>query len=184
MKHSLSLPMLLFATLLVWALMTPRQTLLLPTPQPPAEPARVPDSYARNVIVDEFDERGLLMHRMEATELERYAPEEVTELTSPQRVSFSKKGPWTVRADSGRLNEKPQTLLLEGDVALSYVDRDTDVYSEAMLINLQARTARSLAPVRINQEGNRIRAPQLFLSLDAQRAALSGGVHSVYESPR
>lgn len=180
MRHSLSIPLILFAALLAWALMTPTQTLLVPTPPSAAIETRIPDSYAQGVVEREFDANGVLVSRTETTRLRRYRGAEITELDLPRRESFSADGNWVATANSGLLREGQETLQLDGHVELRYARDGVEFYSPSMLINLQERTARSLAPVEIRQGAHRISADNMFITLESERATLTGGVQSTY----
>jgi LPS export ABC transporter protein LptC len=94
----------------------------------------------------------------------------------PRRSAHGAQENWIATADRGLLRERAGTLELRGDVLLRYSDRDARFASEAMLINFDARTARSLAPVRAWDARGETRAEHLFVNLDSQFAALRGNV--------
>jgi LPS export ABC transporter protein LptC len=184
MKPSLLIPLILFAALLTWTLMTPRENLLHPAPPPSGAKQRIPTSYATGVTTFEFDEQGVLTSRMEATALRRYRGSSLVELDMPIRENFGEAGTWTASAQRGLLKENTETLRLDGSVRLHYDSEGAQFLSESMLINIPRRTARSLAPVEAWTGENRIGAPNMFISLDSQRATLRGGVTSTYAPSR
>ena len=183
MKRGLSIPLLLFAALLVWTLMTPRQPLLPPAAPPQEQEERVPDSYGEAVVALEYDEAGVLLARTDADYLRRYRDDNVTELELPRREQFGDDR-WRARARGGLLYERREALELRGDVQLSYPDREVEFRSEAILINYRNQTARSLAPVVAWQGESRVEAPQMLINLDTEVAVLRGGVRSVYVPQR
>ena len=183
MKHSLSIPLLLFAALLAWTLLTPRQTLLRPV-TPPEATEQIADSYAVDVTALDFDTAGELTQSTQASRLRRFESAQVIELDAPQRENFGGDGNWVATARSGVLREGAETLQLEGDVLLQFAREGARLSSAAMLINLRQRSARSLAPVLLEQGDNRISAQDMFVALDSERVVLSGDVRSTYAPPR
>lgn len=184
MKLGLSIPLMLFAALLTWTLITPRENLLRPAP--PRSPAKqaIPDSYGTDVTASEFDEQGMLASRMKATALRSYGGSSVVELDMPTRENFGEGGTWTASAQRGLLKENTETLRLDGSVRLQYDREGAQFLSESMLIKIARRTASSLAPVEAWTGESRISAPNMYISLDHQRATFSGGVTSTYAPSR
>ena len=194
MKHSVSIPLILFAALLIWTLMTPEADLLRPTPVPTPAAMTVPDSYASGVTASEFDQHGVLVSRMQADALRRYRGSGLVELDMPQRENFGQDGTWIANADSGLLREDNETLQLRGSVRLRYgidqadqqeaTQESAQFISESMLINLGKKTAISLAPAEAWQGEYRLTAPTIYVALDRKVATFSGGVTSTYAPPR
>jgi LPS export ABC transporter protein LptC len=184
MRRSLSIPLLLFALPLAWVLLAPQQTLLPEPPAPEDLPERIPDSYASNVRAREYDDSGKLLSETTAERLWRYSEGDVVEMSALTRVSHDPEGGWIASADEGTLHEPRDVLDLRGDVKLRYPDEGAVFHTEAMTINLDQESARSLAPVRIVQGDNTLRGDQLYINLNAQRATLTGDVESVYAPPR
>lgn len=183
MKRGLSIPLLLFAGLLLWTLMTPRTPLLTPSPPPPDVEEPIADSYGEDVVAEEFDARGNLLARTSAATLKRYRNAALVEMTEPRRASFSTEGSWVALANTGILYERRERMRLDGDVALLYAEDEAEFHSDSMLIDMQQQRARSLAPVTGRQGPNRLSADQLVVDLAREVAVLRGGVKSTYVLP-
>ena len=179
MRKRLSIPLLLCATLLVYIMLAPTPRLINETIAPP-QSARVPDSYARAVSINEFDENGVLQGTTQAEALRRFPKEGTVELDEPRRRNYATDGQWFASARRGQLREKTDVLLLESEVRLHYANEDVQFLTESMIINMPAQAARSTSPVRIWQADNQTVADQLYINLDRQLASLTGAVKAVY----
>lgn len=184
MRKRLSIPLLLVTALLAWVLLAPQQTLLPESPAPEALPERIPDSYARDVRATEYDESGVLLSETTAEELRRFRDANVVEMSMLTRISHDPDGGWIASANKGTLQERQDVLLLEDNVRLRYPEEGAVFHTEALHINLEKESARSLAPVRVVQGDNTLSGEQLYINLTAQRATLTGNVESVYAPPR
>lgn len=179
MKKRLSVPLLLCAALLVYAMVIPSPGLLQDTSSPPIT-ERAPDSYALAVTVNDYDESGTLRDRTEADMLRRYPDEALIELDKPRRRSYIDNGQWYARADQGTLRETSDVLTLSHDVQLRYSTDNLRFLSEEMAINLKTRVAESRTPVRMWQSDNETRADRLYINLQSQVATLNGAVETRY----
>lgn len=179
MRKRLSIPLLLCSALLVYALVAEPPRITEPALETSEKP--VPESYAFDVVVTDFDEQGRATDRTDARTLRRFASQAVVELDELRATHFSTGGPWIANADHGFLFENRDRLQLVGDVNLVYEVDGVRFSSEAMTLNLAANTARSDAPVRAWQGGNETRADTLLVNLDRQTAALTGTVVTVFE---
>ena len=184
-RKRLSIPLLIAATLMVYALIaTPPR--LVPDPQPTAVETLVPDAYAEGVSMRSFSETGVLTDRTDAEALQRFAvPGRVT-FTAPRRWAYGPDGDWFAVSREGELFEASEILELQGDVQLRYETESVTFATEALTINLDKQIAESDAGVRSWQasEGNEVRADRLFTNLDRRVAVLTGNVRSVYVPER
>lgn len=183
MKKRISLPLLLCAGLLVYALVTPAPE-FIPEPAPTEPDARSPLSYAHDVTLRSYGPEGTLADRTEARILRRFDDNAVVELTAPQRWGHRGSADWVASARTGILYEKRDALQLNGDVELRYTADGAVFSTQSMLINLRFQTARSLAPVRAWQGENETHAQMLTANLNLERATLTGNVRSVYVPER
>ena len=181
MNRQLSLPLLLIALLLAWALVSPQDPLLQPPPTVSESTAPTPDSYAHGVVAYSYDREGKLRSRTQAEALRRFNAVEEVELAAPRRWEFDGDDEWFARAERGLLRERQDLLELRGNAQLEYLSGGAQLHTEALMIDITRKTARSLAPVDITQEdGHRMRAEQLVMELDLRRALFTGRVHSLY----
>ena len=180
MKKRLSIPLLVGACGLVYALVSTPPELIAP-PSPPAtgtEP--VPQSYASDVTVSVFGDAGELLDRTVAVELQRFGTRGVIELDEPQRFGFGGDAAWRASANSGELTEASDVLRLSGDVTLRYAAEGVEFQTQEMVIDIPQQTARSLTPVRTWQLDNETTADALWVHFEREVAVLSGNVRSVY----
>jgi LPS export ABC transporter protein LptC len=183
MHRRLSLPLLAFALLLLWVLLTPRQTLMQRPAPEPEDSGRPPDSYAVELIAREFDENGTLISETVAAELRRFQLQNLVAMSDLERRNFVTDGDWLTRADRGALNENNNVLELRGNVTLRYLAEGAVLSTEALDINLTSNTARSLAPVNGEQGDNSFRAESMFVNMNSRRATFSDGVSSRFAPP-
>lgn len=180
MKKRLSIPLLLCAGGVVYALVSAPPQLVAPEPaaSSPEEPA--PDSYAVTVSLHAYGEDGRLLDRTDARLLRRFEGQALLELEAPRRWGHDGDGGWVASAQRGELSEQRDVLHLRGDVRLRHEVEGVEFVTEAMQINLDRQTARSLAPVHSSQGDNETRADTLWVNLDTEVAVLTGNVRSVY----
>ncbi|WP_439101867.1 LPS export ABC transporter periplasmic protein LptC [Congregibacter sp.] len=178
-RKRLSIPLLLCAALLLYTMLSPPPTLIKERAAP-AGPTRVPESYAKQVSVNDFDANGVLEGSTEAVTLRRFPGEGIVELDEPKRHNYTTDGEWVANAMSGQLREKTEVLVLNGEVRLQYDSENLQFLTERMIINMPKQAARSTTSVRIWQGDNETVADQIYINLSRQVASLSGSVRTVY----
>lgn len=185
MKKRLSIPLLLGAAGLVYALWGSPPALVPQDPVVQDSEAPVPDSYARTVSVRRYAADGTLLEETDARSLRRYRVNGVAgervELEAPQRRGHEGDQGWIASAERGEYRDGREALRLSGDVRLRYTLRDIEFLTQEMVIRIDQQTARSLTPVRAWQADNETTANRLFVNLDREVAVLSGDVRSVYQ---
>ena len=179
MRKRLSIPLILAAALLIYAVQGPSPQLIT-GPEPVINDIPSPESYARGVTVREFSETGEALDRTEAKELRRFKESALIEMDEPRRWGHEGDDNWVATANSGELLERTSVLRLSGDVSLSYVADGARFEGESMIVHLDKRAARSSTPVTGWQDGNRISGNHFYADLKRQIATLSGGVSSRY----
>lgn len=180
-RKRLSIPLLVAATLMVYALIaTPPR--LVQDPGPTAAEELIPDAYAEGVSMRSFSETGTLVSRTDAEALQRFTAPARVRLDAPRRWAYGTDSEWFAVSREGELFEDRDILELQGDVQLRYETEAVTFATEALTINLDKRIAESDAGVRSWQasEGNEVRADRLFTNLDRRVAVLTGNVRSVY----
>jgi LPS export ABC transporter protein LptC len=179
-KKRLSIPLLIGAGGLIYALVSTPPTLIAPPATPATSDEAVPQSYASGVTVSVFGENGELLDRTLARSLQRFGDAGVIELDAPQRFGFGGDAGWRASAESGELVEASDVLRLSGDVTLRYTDEGVEFRTQEMVIDIPQQTARSLTPVRAWQLDNETTADALWVHFEREVAVLSGNVRSVY----
>ncbi len=185
MKKRLSIPLILGAAGLVYALWGDPPEIAQPDPGTAETGDPVPESYASGVSVRRFAADGSLLEETEADRLRRFEVSgeigERVELDAPRRRGHEGDQGWIASAERGEYTDGRETLRLSGTVRLRYTQRDLEFLTEEMLIRIDKQTARSLTPVRAWQADNETTANRLFVNLDREVAVLSGNVRSVYQ---
>lgn len=179
-RKRLSIPLLLGAGLVLFALFEPPPQLLQES-APQQTDLVAPDSYAIEVSMRNFDTDGILLDRTDASVLRRYESAALLELEQPKRWGHEGDSDWIATADKGELHERSNMMRLHGNVHLVYTDQAVEFDTEAMRFNLTKKTALSEAPVRVRQGENETRADQLYAILDWQQARLKGNIRTVYK---
>ncbi|MEM1404775.1 MAG: LPS export ABC transporter periplasmic protein LptC [Pseudomonadota bacterium] len=179
MRKRLSIPLLLAAAMLLYAVQGPGPQLIT-GPERIIDNTPSPESYARNVMVREFSDAGEPLDRTHARELRRFKESAIIEMDEPQRFGHEGNENWVARANTGLLLERTDMLELSGDVSLTYAADGAEFAGEAMKIDLARRTARSTTTVSANQGQNQVRGNIFFADLNREVATLSGGVSSRY----
>ena len=181
MKKRLSIPLLIGASGLVYALWGTPPNIVVPAPAEDEDSLPVPDSYATAVTVRRYSPKGELLDQTDAARLRRFVAEDRTEFEAPTRRGHDGDDGWTASAHSGEYSEGRTQLRLTGDVSLRYASRSLEFLTQTMHIDLDTQTARSLTPVRAWQDDGETVADRLFVNLDREVAVLTGDVRSVYQ---
>ncbi len=180
MKKRLSIPLLLCAGGLVYALLASPPVRITPEPVDPATDQPIPDSYASDVSLRVYDENGNLLDLTRSPALRRYTARGRTEFDAPARFGHAGDEGWRASADHGELIEQTEVMYLSGDVSLSYATEGVEFFSESMVIHLAEGIARSTAPVRLWKGEQETVADRLYVELEREVAVLTGNVRSVY----
>lgn len=181
MKKRLSVPLILCAGGLTYALLTAPPANIVSPGSPTESPAAQPETYARGVTLRTYGEDGRLLSRTDAAALRRFPGSAVAELDEPQRFGHEGDQGWRASATAGRWLEARQVLNLEGDVILRYDTEGVEFRSDTMVLDLRDQTARSPTPVRAWQDAQETVADRLYVDLEREIAVLNGNVRSVFE---
>jgi LPS export ABC transporter protein LptC len=179
-KKRLSIPLILCAGGLTYALLSAPPVRVV-TQAPPTEPTEAqPETYASDVTLRLYDANGRLLSRTDAAALRRYPDRGVAELDEPQRFGHEGDQGWRASATAGEWLEASEILRLEGDVSLRYDAEGVEFRSDTLVLNLRDQTARSRTPVRAWKDAQETVADRLFVDLEREVAVLNGNVRSIY----
>jgi lipopolysaccharide export system protein LptC len=97
-----------------------------PSGVPPPAPG-TPDAIARQLALTQFDEAGRAKYKLFASELKHFPDDETVTLVAPRLLSLNPEQPqFEVRAQTGRIENSGERVLLEGDVVITRAaDRDS-----------------------------------------------------------
>ena len=153
-RKRISIPLLASFLVLAYSLLQPRGLIQAP-PGPSLDEERIPESYAREVVVRDYSESGSLLDETSATELRRYTsgPRDFTELDNPRRSGHEGDFAWPVvsvslgdealfRMGNTTRGGKTESLWLRsgdvvvmgGDARLAFHGIDRVKYGSSMLL--------------------------------------------------
>lgn len=138
-------------------------------------------TYLVNTRSMAYAEDGVLAEVMEASRIEHYGREDVSELQQPRVYSHDGNNrTWSAMADRGRLKHQTNILILRRDVKLSNDQSGGSLQAEAMTLNLNLRTATSRVAVTAQLDGNILRADGMFADLANETILLQPNVEGTY----
>ncbi len=150
----------------------------------PQGDAELVQTYLVNTRSLTFAEDGALAEVMEASRIEHFSREDVSELQRPRFYSHDGNNrTWSAVADRGRLKHRTSILILRRDVVLSNDQSGGTLQTEAMTLNLRLRTARSTVLVTAEMDGNVLRANGMFADLAKETILLQPDVEGIYVPP-
>lgn len=149
-----------------------------PAPQADAE---LVQTYLINTRSVSFAEDGALAEVMEASRIEHFDGEDVSEIDQPGFYSHDGNNrTWSASAESGRLQHASSVLFLQRNVVLSNDQSGGTLQSEAMTLNLRLRTAESKVTVTAKLGDNVLRADGMFANLVDETILLKPNVEGTY----
>lgn len=144
----------------------------------------LPKTYIDQVQTWSFDENGNLNDMLEARRVERYSRGDYSMITEPRLYSHSEDGrTWSMSAERGRFQHDEEQLLLRRNVILSHDQTGSRMRTNALDVQLSARTARGDRPVTIVQGDNRTTADGLVVDLEQETVLLKPNVETLYVPP-
>jgi lipopolysaccharide export system protein LptC len=79
----------------------------------------IPDSYAVDLLVKQFDENGVLLQTLQTPKMVHYETRAITELSQPVVWRFKPDAPpWRMQAENGIADHQQETLYLPGRVVI------------------------------------------------------------------
>jgi lipopolysaccharide export system protein LptC len=149
-----------------------------PAPQTDAE---LVQTYLVNTRSISFAEDGALAEVMEATRIEHFGGEDVSEIEQPGFYSHDGDNrTWSASAERGRLQHETSVLLLQQNVVLSNDQSGATLQAEAMTLNLRLRTAESNVAVTARLGDDVLRADGMFANLADETILLKPNVEGTY----
>ena len=138
-------------------------------------------TYLVNTRSLRYGERGALTEILEATSVRYFPNQNHSVLVAPKYYSHNGNDrTWSVVSDTGRFLDNRELLFLQGNVVLTDDQNEGRLYTEAMQINLQKKTARSRVPVTLKQGLNTITADGMLADLNKEQIRLTPNVESIY----
>lgn len=149
-----------------------------PAPQADAE---LVQTYLVNTRSLSFAEDGALAEVMEATRIEHFAGDNVSEIEQPGFYSHDGNDrSWSASAEKGRLLHNTNALLLQHNVLLGNDQSGATLQTEAMTLNLRLHTAESSVAVTATLDDNVLRADGMVANLADETILLKPNVEGTY----
>jgi lipopolysaccharide export system protein LptC len=145
----------------------------------------LPKTYLINTRSMQYAEDGSLAEIVESERAEQFEQRGVTTFSQPRFYAHhGDDQTWSARADRGQLHHASQVLTMSDNVLLTADQRQAQLATQEMSLNLEHKTARSEVEVTITQGDNVTRADGMAANLPAQRVELKPNVESIYVLPR
>jgi LPS export ABC transporter protein LptC len=134
-----------------------------------------------------LDETGAVNFRIEAPELRNDAETGIGTVESPRIRIHENDDRWYIQAESAIISPDREQVILAGEVYLSRADDITgqllEISSSDIVLEVTPRTARTEAPVRMRQQGDRVDAVGMRLDMINETFQLLSDVRAHYEIP-
>jgi LPS export ABC transporter protein LptC len=151
----------------------------------PMGPSIAPKSLTKTYLVNtrtvNYDEQGILTQIMEAERVEQYAKKKHSALIQPRMYSHvGEDQSWSVRSNGGLYFPLRNIVALGGNVVFVNDQRQLQVNTESMKINLNKQTAESKVAVIITQGLATTTANGMTADLEKEMIRMKPNVESIY----
>lgn len=144
----------------------------------------LPRSYLQAPLSWTYNEQGYLTDILEATSVEQYPQRDESLIEAPRFYAHSGDDKtWSASAVRGSFRHSTETLTLLENVSLSHDQTGARLETEAMDIDLDAKTATARNPVTITFDDNVTRADGMIARLELETITLMPNVESIYVQP-
>jgi lipopolysaccharide export system protein LptC len=118
---------------------------------------RYPDSYAEGLVVQTYDEQGLLKQRMKSHGMEYFEQTGITKLKQPKLWHFDQQGrQLEMQAQDGLISRSESTLHLPGTVVIERLKSadaaSLHIVTQDLTLHLDDSFATTAAKVRIESD--------------------------------
>lgn len=150
----------------------------------PANSARpASDYYGEQVHILDYDRQGELAQRINSPSIQHLTSDDLLHLTQPSGQLLRPGQPdWTLRADTGRLDEKGAMLWLEGNVEAARKDGSTRLQTATLRVEPQRKYAETDDAVIISAPQGRTESQGMRAFLDRDTVELKSRVKGRYEA--
>lgn len=145
-------------------------------------PARSPDYFMDNFSAVTMNENGIAQHRLEATRLEHYAQDDITELDQPHLLLYNNGSPlWHISAAKGNIKNDTQMISLEGKVHMQREGDDPlELRTERIQIHPKTQYAETSAAVILTSPQVRLQGIGMRIDINEERLELLSDVRGNY----
>ena len=174
------LPLLLVITVLAYFVYNwgPQEIISAATPD---QDQTLTKTYLVNTRTLSYDEQGILTQILEAARVEQYVKKKHSLLQQPRMYSHTGDNQsWSVRSDRGLYLPRREVVNLRGKVIFTNDQRQLELVTESMRINLKSETAESKVPVTITQGLTTTIAQGMTADLKKEQIRMEPNVESIY----
>lgn len=177
--------LLTIAAVIVALLFLSRQQSVAPTATAVRESGWEEGYSAQNARLVQTGADGLPLYTLNAATIRQLPNEGQVQLTQVQMSFRDAEGnPWTATADRGALQQPAEQVRLSGDVhvsgSLSGASEDTQIFTDALAVDLRTDTVSTQDPVRMLWSGRQLSSTGLIANLKEHRVELESAVHGSF----
>ena len=145
-----------------------------------------PDYYMDEFELTSLNLSGQPAHKLYADNMKHYAHDDSATLEQPHLVVFrGDDGFWDIRAESGRVLNGGESVLLKGEVIILRItpsgSEALQLYTSDLTVRPHAKYAETAAPVRIKDGRGVTTATGMRADLNQRRVELLSKVRGSYE---
>jgi len=145
-----------------------------------------PDYYMDEFELTSFNLAGKPAHKLYADNMKHYAHDGSVELERPHLVVFRDEDEfWDIRAESGRVLNGGETVLLQGEVIILRITSTSaealQIYTSDLTVHPHVKYVETAAAVKIKDERGVTTAIGMRADLRQRRVALLSEVRGTYE---
>ncbi len=143
-----------------------------------------PAILAKNITARAYSEEdGELQYHLIADNLIQYDHNPLTEMTQPKLAMANDKGTWTIRSESGAVQQNGKLIVFTGTVEARNADQKIELDTDELRFNSDTNIATSPGDATIRFESGETRAGALEADLDKGVLSLDQGVESEFNAP-
>lgn len=138
--------------------------------------------YINNPLITQFNQQGALDSVMHSEQIRQNPADNSVDITQPQLNLFRNGEPsWTIKAQTGTIYNKGNTVDLQQQVTAVTHDRQTVLNTPQMLVFPNQQTAHTDKPVTLKNHNGFTRAIGLQADLNTRQIDLLNNVRGLYE---
>jgi len=147
----------------------------------PAQPNTLIKTYLVNTRTLSYDDRGILTQILEASRVEQYVKKKHSLMQQPRMYSHvGDNQSWSVRSNRGLYFPRREIVNLRGKVVFTNEQRQLELVTQSMKINLKDESAESKVPVTITQGRSTTTAQGMTADLKKEQILMKSNVESIY----
>jgi len=144
-----------------------------------------PDYYMENFVSTSLDEMGRPAYRLDADNMLHYPDNDSATLEKPHLIVFrGEEEFWDIRAESGLVLDKGESVMLQGEVVILRVTtggaQALQIYTSDLTVRPDEKYAETAAEVTIKDGRGVTQAVGMWADLNQRRVELLSNVRGTY----